>query len=418
MKKVLVCEDESAIRDFVVINLQRAGYDVVEADSGEAALKRYDENGGDFDVAILDVMLPGIDGFQVCKELRNKNGGLGIIMLLQANVPLYAKKLHLTEEEAGRKVRREIFGFIAYGILAENVPEGHPALPLRNSIKGPGGIKRRPNSVKIAVAHNADDQAETVLMRMLRGTGTRGLAGIRYQSPMDDALDRLIASFSRNIPESSKDPKEDPAAAQKRSTELAKRLEEIKTLDISMIRPLLDVCREDIESFCTENQLQPRIDHTNAETDYTRNKIRLELLPMLEKEYNPNIRQTLVRLAANAAEDEDALSALSRSALFEAEKILTPAFAADASDQQKSKAPSGTLLESISLDAAVLRGLKPAVFKRLIVNEFNKLGLTEGISAVHLNALYTAVLKNIGGKTIEFPGGHPATLRAGSLTLK
>ena len=81
MKKVLVCEDESAIRDFVVINLQRAGYDVVEADSGEAALKRYDENGGDFDVAILDVMLPGIDGFQVCKELRNKNGGLGIIML-------------------------------------------------------------------------------------------------------------------------------------------------------------------------------------------------------------------------------------------------------------------------------------------------------------------------------------------------
>lgn len=81
MKKVLVCEDESAIRDFVVINLQRAGYEVVEADSGEAALKRYDENGGDFDVAILDVMLPGIDGFQVCKELRNKNGGLGIIML-------------------------------------------------------------------------------------------------------------------------------------------------------------------------------------------------------------------------------------------------------------------------------------------------------------------------------------------------
>ena len=81
MKKVLVCEDESAIRDFVVINLQRAGYEVVEADSGEAALRKYEENGGDFDVAILDVMLPGIDGFQVCKELRGKNGGLGIIML-------------------------------------------------------------------------------------------------------------------------------------------------------------------------------------------------------------------------------------------------------------------------------------------------------------------------------------------------
>lgn len=81
MKKVLVCEDEAAIRDFVVINLQRAGYDVVEADCGETALKKYEENNGDFDVAILDVMMPGIDGFQVCKELRSKNGSLGIIML-------------------------------------------------------------------------------------------------------------------------------------------------------------------------------------------------------------------------------------------------------------------------------------------------------------------------------------------------
>ena len=81
MKKILVCEDEAAIRDFVVINLTRAGYDVVEADCGEAALKKYEENDGDFDIAILDVMMPGINGFEVCKELRNRNGGIGIIML-------------------------------------------------------------------------------------------------------------------------------------------------------------------------------------------------------------------------------------------------------------------------------------------------------------------------------------------------
>ena len=81
MKKILVCEDEAAIRDFVVINLTRAGYDVVEADCGEAALQKYEENNGDFDVAILDVMMPGIDGLQVCKELRNMNSGIGIIML-------------------------------------------------------------------------------------------------------------------------------------------------------------------------------------------------------------------------------------------------------------------------------------------------------------------------------------------------
>lgn len=81
MKKILVCEDEAAIRDFVVINLRRAGYDVVEADCGEMALQKYEENNGDFDVAILDIMMPGIDGLQVCKELRNKNSGIGIIML-------------------------------------------------------------------------------------------------------------------------------------------------------------------------------------------------------------------------------------------------------------------------------------------------------------------------------------------------
>ena len=81
MTKILVCEDEAAIRDFVVINLRRAGYEVVEADCGEMALQKYEEHGGDFDVAILDIMMPGIDGLQVCKELRNKNSGIGIIML-------------------------------------------------------------------------------------------------------------------------------------------------------------------------------------------------------------------------------------------------------------------------------------------------------------------------------------------------
>ncbi|MBP3600345.1 MAG: response regulator transcription factor [Clostridia bacterium] len=81
MKKILVCEDESAIRDFVVINLKRGGYDVVEADCGEAALAKYEQHGGDFDLAILDIMMPGIDGLTVCKELRAKNGNIGIIML-------------------------------------------------------------------------------------------------------------------------------------------------------------------------------------------------------------------------------------------------------------------------------------------------------------------------------------------------
>ena len=81
MKRILICEDEDAIRDFVVINLQRSGYEVVDVSTGEAALETYEKEKGNFGVAILDVMLPGIDGFTVCKRLREQNSTIGIIML-------------------------------------------------------------------------------------------------------------------------------------------------------------------------------------------------------------------------------------------------------------------------------------------------------------------------------------------------
>lgn len=81
MKRILVCEDEDVIRDFVVINLNRAGYDVVDVNCGEEALRVFDEEKGNFDIALLDIMMPGIDGFQVCKALRKKRSTLGIIML-------------------------------------------------------------------------------------------------------------------------------------------------------------------------------------------------------------------------------------------------------------------------------------------------------------------------------------------------
>ncbi len=81
MKRILVCEDEDVIRDFVVINLNRAGYDVVDVSCGEEALRVFEEENGNFDIALLDIMMPGIDGFQVCKELRKKSSTMGIIML-------------------------------------------------------------------------------------------------------------------------------------------------------------------------------------------------------------------------------------------------------------------------------------------------------------------------------------------------
>jgi tRNA(Ile)-lysidine synthase len=107
----------------------------------------------------------------------------------------------------------------------------------------------RIKATKIALGHNADDQAETVLMRLIRGAGSLGLSGI-------------------------------PPVSGK------------------IIRPLLDLKREDIEKFLRENRLQFRIDSSNLRKDYLRNRIRLELLPHLKKNYNPNIVEVLNRTAS------------------------------------------------------------------------------------------------------------------------
>ena len=80
MKKILVCEDEAAIREFVVLNLQKAGFEVCEAETGEQAMELFEKR-GDFDIALLDLMLPGIDGIEVCKRLRSQSDRIGIIML-------------------------------------------------------------------------------------------------------------------------------------------------------------------------------------------------------------------------------------------------------------------------------------------------------------------------------------------------
>ena len=80
MKKVLVLEDEANIRSFVVINLKRAGYVTVEAETGEEALQQLKLN-PDVKVALLDIMLPGMDGFEVCRRIRASNSQIGIIML-------------------------------------------------------------------------------------------------------------------------------------------------------------------------------------------------------------------------------------------------------------------------------------------------------------------------------------------------
>lgn len=185
-----------------------------------------------------------------------------------------AREEGLTSEEAGRKARYDAFfetaqgitqGF-AQGLVQELAGELEQHCTQEPSMPGT-------DKIAIAVAQNANDQAETILFRMLRGTGTDGLAGIAY-----------------------------------------KRYE----LGFAIVRPLLDVPRDEIEKYCEERNLSPRIDHTNNEAIYARNKIRLELLPMLREKFNPNIIETINRLGKNAAADKDYLAQQARDAYEEA----------------------------------------------------------------------------------------------------
>lgn len=77
----MIVEDEAAIREFEAINLKRVGYSVVEAGSGEEALEIFDNDLDGIDIALLDISMPGMDGFTLCKELRKRSATLGIIML-------------------------------------------------------------------------------------------------------------------------------------------------------------------------------------------------------------------------------------------------------------------------------------------------------------------------------------------------
>ena len=81
MKRIMIVEDEAAIREFEAINLKRVGYSVVEAGSGEEALDIYDSDTEGIDIALLDISMPGMDGFTLCKELRKRSASIGIIML-------------------------------------------------------------------------------------------------------------------------------------------------------------------------------------------------------------------------------------------------------------------------------------------------------------------------------------------------
>lgn len=189
------------------------------------------------------------------------------VTIEKRDVPTLAREHGLAFEEAARRVR--------YAFLAR--------IAMRHAAK------------TIAVGHNADDQAETVLMHVIRGSGLAGLRGMLPRTPLTDY--RLLTPFV-----------EQGAEAHNR-TEATTRSHGHSGQGYpvpSIIRPLLKVKREDIERYCARHNLKPRFDRSNLDTTYFRNRLRHELIPELET-YNPKIQDRLCHMAAVAAADYELL---------------------------------------------------------------------------------------------------------------
>jgi len=213
-----------------------------------------------------------------------------------------AKETKIGTEEAGRIARYEFFN----------------------------EILEKTSSNKIATAHTANDNAETVLMNIIRGSGTAGLKGI-----------------------------------------------EVKRDNI--IRPLINITRDDIEKYCEENNLNPRIDKTNFENIYTRNKVRNMLIPYIKENFNPNIIEGINRLSELSKAENNYLEKETQK-IFE--KILV---------EKKNN--------EIILDLNEFNLQELVIKNRLVLYTINILfGTRSGIEKKHIEDIIKLCSNNIGNK--------------------
>ena len=222
-----------------------------------------------------------------------------------------AKVQKIGTEEAGRKLRYSFFEEVA----------------------------QKTNATKIATAHNANDNSETVLMNLIRGTGTSGLKGIE-----------------------------------------AKR-------DNKYIRPLIESTRKEIEEYCEENKLEPKQDKSNSENIYTRNKIRNILIPLIENEFNPNIINSLNRMSQIVKEENEYLRKQVEKAYKE---IVIEEYLGNKRLEEENV---------ILLDLKKFNNEDIVIKNRLVLYTINKLlGTSQNIEMIHISDIIKLCKNNIGNK--------------------
>jgi tRNA(Ile)-lysidine synthase len=241
------------------------------------------------------------------------------------DVPKVAKEKGISPEEAARFERYDFFKRVA----------------------------KEKGISKIAVGHTRDDQAETVLMRIIRGAGMKGLGGI---SPVKD-----IQGYE-------------------------------------IIRPLIEISRKEVEDFIVENDLKFRKDSSNEKTVFTRNKIRLELIPLLEKDFNPNIKEVLANMAENLQIEDEFLAKYGK---------------------RKFKSMSKIKQEEIFIDLKKFKKQPEAVRKRILRAALKELkGDLRKFTYQHWKEMEELINNRPVNSTVDLPTGMTIVKDRATISLK
>jgi tRNA(Ile)-lysidine synthase len=301
-------------------------------------------------VAHLDHMLRGKDSTQDAEFVREYANRLGLGITVSAvNVRELATTRLRGIEETARDLRYEFLRKVALDTGCD----------------------------RIAVGHTMNDQAETFLMRLIRGTGLRGLAAMRPCSLAPGGQD--ASGDLRCV---------DETAPQ-------------------LIRPLLCITREEVLEYCEQRGLEYRTDETNSSLEFTRTLVRNQILPALA-EINPRIVESISRATENIAADEDVLNDLALS-------LLSRARQGDSStgDQEKASYSVTSILE------------QPAGMRRRIIAEALRVTSRNVLSntaveftSAHVSALESLLKQSSCGKRVVLPGGLEIWREYDSLVLK